>query len=428
MAATAQARGQARGRSQRAIWIAVLTLSAIWLVIARPPLGAQASTGDQLILISLDGFRWDYLEKAPSPHLHGLVGRGIRARGLIPSFPTVTFPNHYTVVTGLYPGHHGIVGNNMRDPSTGRSFAPSKKSEVRDGMWWQGATPLWVTAERAGKHAATMFWPGSEAAIRGVRPSYWVPFDKAVTGEARVDQILRWLDLPMGQRPAFFTLYFEDTDEAGHDHGPDSEAVRQAITRVDGYVGRLLRGLESRGLTSRTNVVVLSDHGMAAVVRGQVLDLSRIIDLAGTDVVSSDPTLELFPASGKGDAIYQALKGASPHLRMYRRSDTPPAWHYRDHPRIPPLVGVADEGWLIVKGTVVERAAQALGLQRGAHAYDPSVESMRGIFIAAGPAFKRGVTVPAFENVHVYGALAAALGVKPEPNDGDMTISRTVLR
>jgi hypothetical protein len=146
------------------------------------------------------------------------------------------------------------------------------------------------------------------------------------------------------------------------------------------------------------------------------------------DVVSSDPTLEIIPPGDKTDAVYRALAAASPHLHMYRRADTPAAWHYRDHPRIPPLVGVLDEGWIVVKGTVVERAAQALRVQRGAHGYDPSVASMRGIFIAAGPAFKTGVTVPAFENVHVYDALAVALGVTPEPNDGDMTIARTFLR
>jgi predicted AlkP superfamily pyrophosphatase or phosphodiesterase len=190
----------------------------------------------------------------------------------------------------------------------------------------------------------------------------------------------------------------------------------------------LLQGLEKRGLAPRANIVVVSDHGMAAVVPDRVLTLDRFISLDDVDVVDINPTLGLIPVSGKADAIYRSLAAASPYLHVYRRAETPPAWHYRDHPRIPPIVGVADEGWRIVKGTLVDRAVQAVRVPRGEHGYDPSVESMRGIFIAAGPAFKQGIVVPAFENVHVYDALATALGVKPEKNDGDMAVAKTLLR
>ncbi len=402
---------------------AVATLAGM-TQMGRPP---ARGVEPLLFLVSLDGFRPDYLEKAPAPHLQRLAAEGVRAEGLIPAFPTKTFPNHYTIVTGLYPGHHGIVANDIYDAPTGRSFAMSKPAEVRDAMWW-GGEPIWVTAERAGRRAGTMFWPGSEAAIRGVRPSEWRPYRESLSGEARVDQALAWLDLPPARRPVLFTLYFEDTDTAGHASGPDSDAVRRAISRVDSYVGRLLGGLERRGLRERANVVVVSDHGMAAAIPGQVLRLNDYISLSDVNVADINPGLGLFPAPGKADAVYRALVKASPHLRVYKRAESPASWHYRDHPRIPPIVGVVDEGWQIIRGTLVERAALALKAPRGVHGYDPSVRSMRGVLIASGPAFKRGVTVPPLENVHLYEVFSAVLGLTPAKNDGDSAVARTLLQ
>jgi predicted AlkP superfamily pyrophosphatase or phosphodiesterase len=380
-----------------------------------------------LILVSFDGFRWDYLQKAPAPNLQALAVRGVKAEGLIPSFPAKTFPNHYTIVTGLYPGRHGIVGNNIRDAGTGRTFALSKAAELRDPMWW-GGEPIWVTAERAGVRTGTMFWPGSEAPILGVRPTHWRAYQQSLRGAARVDQVLAWLDQPASRRPGFVTLYFEDTDAAGHDAGPDSEDVRRAITRLDGHLGRLMRGLERRKLADRANIVVLSDHGMAATIPGRVLKLSDYISLADVEIVDINPNLGVFPKAGREQAVYQALVKASPALRMYRRAETPAAWHYRDHARIPPLVGVVDEGWELVRGTLTDRVVDAVVPARGSHGYDPSLESMRGIFVAAGPAFRSGATMPAFENVHIYNALAAALGITPASNDGDLRMAKRMLR
>ena len=405
----------------------ILALIALGLSLSPQILGAQGERRPLVILVSLDGFRWDYFQKAPTPSLQSLASRGVRADSLIPGFPAKTFPNHYTIITGLYPGHHGIVANNIRDDETGRTFAMSKTAEVRDPMWW-GGEPLWVTAERAGRPAGTMFWPGSEAPIKGVLPTYWKPYNESVSGGARVDQVLRWLDLPEARRPLLLTLYFEDTDSAGHDAGPDSQDVKRAIARVDGYVGRLLRGLERRRLADTANIVVVSDHGMAATIPGQVLSLSDFIPLSDVEVSDINPTLGLFPKPGKEESVYRALAGANPHLRVYRRAQTPASWHYRDHKRIPPIVGVVDEGWEIVRGTVADLAKQKVSPQRGSHGYEPSARSMHGIFIAAGPAFKRGVVMPSFENVHIYNALAGALQIAPAPNDGDPAVARALLR
>jgi predicted AlkP superfamily pyrophosphatase or phosphodiesterase len=417
------------GRRRATGWAVLASLAAglCWSGVLFPPAAAQGEGSPFVILVSLDGFRPDYLDKASAPHLRRLVSGGVRAEGLIPAFPAKTFPNHYTIVTGLYPGQHGIVANNIRDAATGRTFAMSRRTEVRDPMWW-GGEPFWVTAERAGVRTATMFWPGSETRIGGILPTHARAYDEGLPGAARVDQVLRWLDLADARRPRFLTLYFEDADTAGHQSGPDSAAVRRAIERLDGYVGRLLRGLDRRNLTRLANIVVVSDHGMAPIRPGQVLRLSDFISLSDVEVSDINPTLGLFPRPGREDAVYRALASASAHLKVYRRAETPAAWHYREHPRIPPIVGVVDEGWELLRGTLAEKAAHTIVRARGAHGYDPALPSMRGIFVAAGPAFRSGVTVPAFESVHVYNVLAAALAIAPSRNEGDPRIARALLR
>jgi len=407
-----------------ALVLGVLALSAC---TARS-LGPAPQSPAPLIVISIDGWRWDYDTKAPTPNVRALMTRGVRADNLIPSFPTKTFPNHYTIVTGLYPGHHGMVANTVRDPATGRTFVRTNVTEVRDPMWW-GGEPIWVTAQRNGRTAATMFWPGSEAPIGGILPRYWKPYDATFPPEERVDQVLQWLDLPAGDRPVLINLYFSDVDSAGHDYGPDSREVQDAIQRVDGYLGRVFRGLEQRGLATGVNVIVLSDHGMAAVDASRIIVLDDYVTAADVDVIDLNPTLGLFTKSGKDAAVYASLFMAHPRLRVFRPQTTPEEWHFRDHPRIPPIVGVADEGWQVLPRATMSRIlAGTVAGERGNHGYDPALMSMRGMFVAAGPVFKAGTTVPAFENVHIYNLLASLLGVDPAPNDGDPAVMRDLLR
>ena len=389
--------------------------------------GADGDFKPTVILISFDGWRWDYHLKAPTPSLRTLMARGVHADGLVPSFPTKTFPNHYTIVTGLYPGHHGIVANNIKDPATGRRFSAANQAEVADALWW-GGEPIWVTAQRAMQPAAAMFWVGSEAPIHGMRPRHWKAYDEDLPGNDRVDQVLAWLDLPAAERPTFVTLYFEDPDTAGHDHGPNAVETQEAIRRTDAYLGRLLGGIERRGLTDRVNIVVTSDHGMAEVTEDRVVVLDDYVSLDDVEVVDINPTLGLIPKAGKEDAVYRALRNAHPRLKVYRRNDTPRRWRYRDHPRIPPIVGVVDEGWQVLRrNTIVDIVARRIAGDRGAHGYDPRYTSMRGVFVAAGPAFRSEVTVRAFENVHIYNALAGVLGITPAKNDGNPEVARALL-
>jgi predicted AlkP superfamily pyrophosphatase or phosphodiesterase len=379
-----------------------------------------------LILLSFDGFRWDYDARIPTPNLHRVIARGVRAERLIPSFPSKTFPNHYTIVTGLYPAHHGIVGNSMWDPAMQATFGMSDRVAVADARWW-GGEPLWVTVQRQGLIAGIMFWPGSEAPIAGVQPRYWKPYVAPLpSDDARVDQLLAWLDLPATERPSFLTAYFSDADSAGHEFGPDSEELRAAVTKIDGEIGRLIAGLDARGLTDRVNLAMTADHGMAATSPDRVIVVSDYVDLASIRITDINPTLGIVPREGVSvDDLLKKLAAAHPHLHVYRREQTPSHWHYRDNPRIPPIVGVADEGWTVIETRPTDAKRQpGVG---GTHGYDPAIRSMQGLFVAAGPAFRRGVVVPPFENVHLYNALAAALHVKPAPNDGDPRIARQLL-
>jgi predicted AlkP superfamily pyrophosphatase or phosphodiesterase len=393
--------------------LAAALLAAAGLLAQARPAAAPALT----ILVSFDGWRWDYDTKAPAPALRALMARGVRADGLIPAFPSKTVPNHYTMATGLYPGHHGMIANVIRDPGTGRTFRRTDRAEVTSPMWW-GGEPIWNAAQRQGLIAATMFWPGSEAPVGGMQPRYWREFDAAVPPDARVDQVLEWLDKPQAERPSLVTLYLDEVDLMGHWYGPDSAQVKEAIRHTDAELDRLVQGLTSRRLLDTANLIVVSDHGMAPTTQRETIFVDDYVSLDDVEIADINPTLGVIPKAGRADAVYSALAHAHPHLTMYRAADTPESWHLRGQPRVPPVTGVADEGWVVLR-----RSEFAEYWHRsptgGQHGYEPSVRSMRGIFVAAGPAFKAGATVPAMENVNVYRAVALAVGIEPRDTDAD---------
>lgn len=377
-----------------------------------------------LILISLDGWRWDYLERLQPPTLSRLARDGVRADGLIPVFPSKTFPNHYTLVTGLTPARHGVTSNNIDDPHLPRRLTLAARAVQQDTRWW-GGEPLWVTAERQGQRAATMFWPGSDVEIAGRRPTYWRPYDDNLPDHARVDQILEWLRQPEPQRPTFLTLYFSGVDDAGHAFGPEADQTRTAALALDRTLERLVTGIEQLGLTALTNFVVVSDHGMAALSRDRVIVLDDYLDLSTVDVLDLAPIVGLAPREGRATAagIHDALAGKHPALRVYTRDTLPEETGLRNHPRVPPIVGIADDGW-----HPTTRAALQRGMSGGNHGYEPHHRSMYGLFVAAGPQFKQGLVVPAFANVHVYELMCRVLGLVPASNDGDLAVVAAFLR
>ncbi|HYV05259.1 MAG TPA: ectonucleotide pyrophosphatase/phosphodiesterase [Blastocatellia bacterium] len=382
-----------------------------------------------IILISIDGFRSDYLAKYEPPILGSLAREGVQAKWMTASFPTKTFPNHYAIVTGLYPQNNGIVENSVYDTATKTTFGMDNRAEVQSSSWWLGE-PIWVTAEKQGQRAAPFFWPGSEAEIEGKRATYWIPYDGAFPNDARVDQVLTWLDLPPTERPTFLTLYFADVDHAGHEFTPDATETRDAVLKVDEQFGRLIDGLKARQFFEQVNLIVVSDHGMATQDphNAIILDEAFNTNLA-EKVVWTSEIVSIFPKEGSEDAIYNSLKAKlPPQARVYRKSQTPARLHYSNSPRIAPLLVLPDEGWvLITRKRFEERKAKGDLNLRGGHGYDNELASMRATFIARGPAFKKGAVIDPFENIQIYNMMAKILGLAPAPNDGDDTLIKSAL-
>lgn len=367
---------------------------------------AQTTRPDLVILVSIDGFSPDYLGKGQTPVLDGLVAGGAFG-SMRPSFPSVTFPNHYTLVTGLHPDHHGVVGNRFNDAQLGAFTMASKES----GFWDQGE-PIWVTAEKAGVRTGTMFWPGSEVEIHGARPSQCAPFDQGMPGDARVDRLLSWLDLPVDQRPKLETLYFDIVDTAGHRNGPDSAETRAAAASVDASMARLIEGLKARGLYDRTMLVVVSDHGMAATSPERVVWIDDIINPAALKIGYGGAVLTADPAPGREAEVQQKLVGRHPHMECWNKADVPARLAYGSNPRVAQIVCLVETGWLTAtRDRPVTRAG-------GAHGYDNQAPEMAAIFIAHGPGVVAGRRLTDLDSVDVQPFLARMLGIAAPAGDG----------
>jgi predicted AlkP superfamily pyrophosphatase or phosphodiesterase len=372
-----------------------------------------------VLLISLDGFRYDYAERDHATNLLALGQGGVRAKALIPSFPTTTFPNHYTIVTGLYPAHHGIVDNSFWDPDRQAGFKSSNSASTTDGSWW-GGTPLWVLAEQQGMRAASFFWPGSDADIQHTRPTYYYKYDGKIPNERRVAQVVEWLKLPKPERPHFITLYFSDVDHEGHTFGPNAPETRDAVRAVDAVLGKLFA--EVRALGVPLDIFVVSDHGMAAVT-GDV-DISKLADLNGVETASNSTDFKFYSSDPKRIDRLKAELGRDPRIEVFRRAEIPERLHYSDNPRIGDLVALA------IQPVVLHLAARpGQDEPKGMHGYDVArMPEMRGIFFAAGPDLKAGLTVEAFQNIHIYPLIAHILGLAaPSGIDGQFSVLASIL-
>lgn len=389
---------------------------------------AQAAESP-LIVISLDGFRRDYLERFPNEAatLRRLAREGVSARGLIPVFPSNTFPNHYSIVTGLYPARHGIINNEFLDPESGLVFRSNQAAAVRDARWW-GGEPIWVTAIKQGRKAATAFWIGSEAEIHGVRPTYWRPYDYSIPFERRLDEVAGWLKRPANERPAVVVFYLEETNSAGHRFGPASPEVAAAIKLGDERIATLIARLKADGVTP--NLMIVSDHGMAATSIDRVVILDDHIDPTSVLIDSDGSVVALRPLKTDAASILRAFEKV-PHVKAYRSGELPAHLRFRDNPRIAPVWLLPEEGWEVTTRAGFERTRKryaAQGFLQGDHGYDPASPTMHGVFIAHGPAFRPATELPAFENVHLYNLMCAVLQLKPAANDGDDRLVTSALR
>jgi len=395
-------------------------LVALIILVLAVALPVQAQERP-VILIGMDGFRADYLDPAVTPTLARLAAEGATAQGgMKPSFPTVTFPNFFTLATGVHPDRHGLIYNAMRDArAPERRFTLGNRAEVMDGFWYE-AEPIWVTAERAGVRTATMFWPGSEAAIGGVRPTYWIPFEQTVPTAARVNIVLGWLTLPEAERPRLVTLYFDVVDTAGHRFGPGAPETEQALAQVDAAVAQLLRGLQARGITA--DLIVVADHGMASISADRIAWLDERVDPTAVSVEALGPVALLNAVPGReADAV--RLVGRGDHHECWAKADVPARLAYGRNPRVPTYVCAAETGWYLgIRG--LTDPSRVVG---GAHGYDNDAPEMRALFIAHGPAFRPGAVLPAMDSVDVQPLLARLLGLAVRTGDGRVEDSAPAL-
>ncbi|MCR6662063.1 MAG: ectonucleotide pyrophosphatase/phosphodiesterase [Luteimonas sp.] len=376
-----------------------------------------------MLLVSLDGVAPRFLGRGDTPNIDRLATEGVRAEWMTPSYPSLTFPNHYTLVTGLRPDRHGIVHNTMQDATLG-NFWLSNRDAVGDGRWWNGE-PIWVGAEKAGLSTATLSWPGSEADVQGIRPTRWHLFDAQRPIPERVDMVAGWLSEPPATRPRFATIYFEHPDAAAHAHGPDSQQLRDALRQVDAAIGELIERLQRAGVLDDTDIVIVSDHGMAEVPQSQVIVVEDMADPAVAEVVMTGQVVGFQPREGHVQAAESVLLGRHTQYECWRKGELPARWKYGRHPRVPPIVCQMDKGWDAIPRQYLARRPAGT---RGSHGYDPAEPDMRAIFIAHGPSFRSGLTIPAFDNVDVYPLLARLVGIQPAPNDGDAATLLTTLK
>jgi alkaline phosphatase D len=375
-----------------------------------------------VVLVSLDGFRYDYAKRYGAPHLDAIAKNGASTPdGMLPAYPSVTFPNHYTLVTGLYPEHHGIVAMSFYDPERKQRYAYNDPQAAADGSWYRGV-PLWSLAEKQGMRAACFFWPGSEAEIAGARPSYYLKYDDAVPDEERIDQVVDWLKLPEPKRPHFITLYFGEVDHAGHKFGPDAVETRAAVRHLDSVIGTLRAHLGKLHLP--VDLVVVSDHGMATE-QGGWIDLDQYADFSGVETVGS----LMYPQSEEAAAkLYGKLRIASDKFKVYRRSRMPAELDYTGEPRIGDPVVVPTGPYSIRIHGPVGSSPTSRAPNKGVHGYDPRVmPEMRAIFYAEGPDIRQGVALKSFENVNVFPFLAEILGLDAPATDGSSAVLEPAL-
>lgn len=397
----------------------LLTGLALLLLAAchQPQSRAPETLPPPLLLISIDGFRHDYFERTETPALDRLLTEGLKADALVHVFPTKTFSTHYSTVTGLYAENSGVISNSMWDPRRRARFSLGNREAVMDGFWYDGE-PIWVTAEKQGLKAATYFWPGSEARIAGVRPTWWMPYRGATSHADRIAQVLEWFDLPSEERPSLVTLYFSRIDSQGHRYGPESVEVEAAIADVDHHLGMLFDQLEARGLFDDMHIIVTSDHGMSEIDRERTIMLDEYLDLDRVRVSDWGPAAMIWEADMDTDAIVEALQHAHPRMRVWRRADIPSRYGFRNHPRIPDVLAEADLGWMI-SNRPYEAGRDRYPL-RGMHGWDPLHQEMGGILIARGPAFRPGSRMGRVQAIHLYELMSALLDLQPAANDGDL--------
>lgn len=391
----------------------------------------DAERKETVILVSFDGFRWDYLKmnRTNTDHFNAIIKEGVQAEYVRNVFPTVTFPNHYTLVTGLYPESHGLVSNSMYDPILNDNFS----MRTNDSKWWNTfSEPLWITNEKQGQKSGMCFWPGYDVEYKGDKPSFtpsglgWGrpfvdPFNTTMPWESRVDLVIKWLKKP--DPPSFVTLYFNSPDEAGHCCGPDSVNVTEEIRKDDEITGYLLQKLHKEDLLDKVNLIITADHGTGAFNLSTVIDVTNFLPPKQDYTMWTDTgpyfLLNATNITGAYDRLKEAEKQYT-QLHVYRKEELPEELHFKQSIRVPEIIGIMDEGWLAKTSDHHKNVSKGVSVTKGAHGWPPSAPQMHPLFIAQGPAFKQGYKSGPIDMVDIYPLICHLLDIEPLPNNGSL--------
>ncbi|CAA9201616.1 alkaline phosphatase family protein [Flavobacterium collinsii] len=380
-------------------------------------LNAQSNKDTYVILVSMDGFRWDYAKHFKLQNLDKIAKQGVHAKSMRPSYPSKTFPNHYAIVTGLYPDHHGIINNVFYDAALNESFSLS--TNAKNDSRFYGGNPIWNVAEKQGIKTASFFWPGSDTDQK--RPGIYKKYDDKIPYETRIDTVIKWLQLPEKERPHFISLYFDEPDHTGHKFGPLSLENEKAIRKMDTLMGRLSSKLDQLSIGKQINLIIVSDHGMANISNDKkvaVLDYLKPEWLGYKAVIN--PIMSLQAKPGFQDSITNALKKV-PHIKFWKSNEVPKRLHYGTNPRVHDFVIEAKKSYSLVKKSSQD-------VNGGTHGYDNKEKDMQAIFYAKGPAFKVNKTVGSFQNVSVYPLIAHILGLQIDEVDGKFSEVSSMLK
>ena len=381
-------------------------LAAILLIVLCSTVFAQSQP--YVVMISFDGFRWDYSRRNITPNLERMKENGVSALSLKPCFPSKTFPNHISIITGMYPENHGVISNNMKDLKTGDEYSLGDRSAVKNPKWYKGE-PFWETAEKNGIISASYFWPSSEVNDEEMRPTYFKDYEHNFPYKNRVDSVLAWLTLPYNVRPHFITTYFHDTDSYGHDYGPDSPEINQSIMRLDSLVDRLYTGLKSIGMIDSVNVIVLSDHGMTQIYDDKVIEIKPLLSDYTYESINDGPFLFIEPDSGKTNEVVKLLSNNNKHYRVYTKETMPGYFHFSNSPLIYSIILEADLGWSLIND---KEDGKWYEEGKGNHGYDNNRIDMHATFIASGPQFKVNYKTGTLQNIDVYPLLCKLFGLE----------------
>ncbi|XP_033745896.1 ectonucleotide pyrophosphatase/phosphodiesterase family member 5-like [Pecten maximus] len=396
------------------IAVILLLLSYVTEVVPR----SCRKYANQVLLVSMDGFRYDYPEKVSTPNFDRMARKGVRAAYVNNTFTTKTFPSHYSIATGLYDESHGIVGNHMYDPKFNEIFS----MRSHETKWWDQGEPLWITTRKHGLKSGTLFWPGSEAEIQGLRPNTWYAYNESISFDKRVDMVI---DMLKKDKYNLVTTYFHEPDRTGHLFGPESVEVRDKIAEMDSLLGTLLDKLNASGLLDSVNLILTSDHGMATTdYNNKLVDIYDLVDRAKINfTVDSGPIMQVVPVAGEVAAVVRGIN-RNPNFTAYRKEDIPEEWHYKNNRRIMPVFVLADEGWTISPNKTESRMEP----NKGNHGYDNSLMVMKPIFYAIGPNIRSGMSAPPLKSIDIYPMICELLGIPPSPNNGSLDNTASFIR